>query len=94
MLKTLNHPVTFLIILGLFIWLSVYAWHHPAHHYKMSQSDFVQMQLAKYDGGTVPESARPKMVYVWRDAKAAAIADAFSLTPEDLDTTVDVRRMK
>lgn len=34
-----------------------------------------------------------KQVYRWANKRAALIADAYSLKPEDLDKTVDIRRL-
>ena len=98
MLKTLNQPVTFLVVLGLFIWLSAHSWNYPAHHVDMSEGEFISRKLADYhppDAGVVYKSGRApvKTVFVWRDRKTAELAYALSLTPESIDTTVDVRRV-
>lgn len=50
-----------------------------------AMSDFVALHL--------PPSPS-KMVYVWRDKKAAMLAEAYSLSPEDIGKTVDVRKLK
>ncbi|WP_020472397.1 hypothetical protein [Zavarzinella formosa] len=58
MIRTLNHPVTFLIVLGLFCWLAVCSWRH-AHPVAMSEGEFVEMKLAEYhppDRGVVQAS--------------------------------------
>ncbi len=35
-------------------------------------------------------SASTKMVYVWRNKKAAMLADVWNLTPDTLDSAVDI----
>ena len=50
---------------------------HTEQSYSKAQTDAVADLIARSHGRTV---------YVWRDAKAAAIADALSLTPDSVDT--------
>jgi hypothetical protein len=86
-----------LVTLGLLACLASYSfgkhvsreWHHP-----VSQGEFVARKLAEYqprDAG-VADRVAPKTVYIWRDKKSAALADALSLTVSSIDDTVDVRR--
>ncbi|QEH36541.1 hypothetical protein OJF2_51250 [Aquisphaera giovannonii] len=50
-----------------------------------AMNDFVAFQL---------KPSPSKMVYRWANKRAAQIAEAYSLRPQDLDKTVDVRKMK
>ena len=76
-----------IVTLGLFCALASYCYgrYSPTDHIGYSQHD--------RDGlSRLIDSSPGKTVYVWRTRKAAEMAEALSLTPESLDTTVDVRR--
>lgn len=84
-----------LTALGLFATLAAYScgkyvsreWEGPASQH-LTLREFKDQKAAeaeRHDAGVVYR-AKSKVVYVWRDAKAAAIADALSLTPDSVDT--------
>ena len=68
--------------------------HHEEVGYPASSVEALNRMSA--DAGVAFElpPSPSKLVYRWANKRAALIAEAYSLRPEDLDTTVDVRRMK
>ena len=82
-----------LVTLGLFVALCSYCYPRFTSQPPVSEGEFVARRLAEYqprDAGVVYR-ATGKTVYVWRDKKSAAVAEALSLTPTSIDDTVDVR---
>jgi hypothetical protein len=83
-----------LVTLGLFCVLASYCYPRYTSQTSVSEGEFVARKLAEYqprDTG-VAYRAAAKTVFIWRDKKTAALADALSLTVSSIDDTVDVRR--
>lgn len=80
-----------IVTLGLFCALASYCYgrYSPTDH---TGQDIGYSQHDRDALSRLIESSPGKSVYVWRTRKAAEMAEALSLTPESLDTTVDVRR--
>jgi hypothetical protein len=83
-----------LVTLCLFCVLASYCYPRYTSQTPVSEGEFVARKLAEFrpkDAG-VAYPAVGKTVFIWRDKKAAALADALSLTVSSIDDTVDVRR--
>lgn len=84
-----------ILVTGLFVWLASFSYgkYGPGWDKSDGYSQSQVEAMSEFVAVNLPPSPS-KMVYIWRDKKAAALASVYNLTPENLDSTVDVRRMR
>ena len=86
---SMTRILTPIITLGLFCVLASYSFgrYSPTHH---TGQDIGYSQHDRDGLSRLIESSPGKSVYVWRTRKAAQIAEVWNLTPESIDSAVDI----